>query len=210
MIEVDVEHVLVVPTARFHALGLFQGFSRDAERYLQTLLDPALTSFRPRDEVEQDPSFKQLIPYCLLSHRTPSGRIELFQYTRGSGQGENRLHAKQSVGIGGHISQVDGAACGQQTYDEGLRRELSEEVDLRSAYLQRVVGLINDDSTPVGSVHLGVVHLFELEEPSVEPREADLLDAGFRPVEELLADTSRFESWSRICLEALFAPGEAK
>lgn len=205
MLEVDVEHVLVVPTRRFHEIGLFQGFCGEVERYLPALLDPAHISFHPRDEVEQDPSFKQLIPYCLLTHRGPAGSIALYQYTRGAGQGENRLHAKRSVGIGGHISRVDNAACGQRTYDEGLRRELAEEVDIRSPYRQRIAGLINDDSTPVGSVHLGVVHLLELDEPAVAPRESDLLEAGFRPVAELLADTSRFESWSRICLEALFA-----
>jgi len=66
--------------------------------------------------------------------------------------------------------------------------------------------LINDDQTEVGKVHLGVVHVFRVEEPNIVPREADIVEAGFRPVEELLANLDQFESWSQICLEALFPP----
>jgi predicted NUDIX family phosphoesterase len=68
--------------------------------------------------------------------------------------------------------------------------------------------LINDDETPVGQVHLGVVHLVEVEQPAVRPRETEILDAGFRPVGELLAELDRFESWSQICLRALFGSSE--
>ena len=85
-----------------------------------------------------------------------------------------------------------------------MRRELEEEVVIESRYAESCVGLINDDETPVGQVHLGVVHLVELEQPAVTPREADILDAGFLPVEELLADLSGFETWSQYCLRALF------
>jgi predicted NUDIX family phosphoesterase len=86
-----------------------------------------------------------------------------------------------------------------------MRRELAEEVIIETPYRGRLVGLINDDETEVGRVHLGVVHLFEVERPVVRPREDEIIDAGFRPVEELLADLSRFETWSQICLKALFA-----
>ena len=89
-------------------------------------------------------------------------------------------------------------------YAEGMRRELSEEVSVESPWTEHCVGLINDDETPVGQVHLGVVHLVDVEQPAVYPRESEIIDAGFRPVEELLADLSRFETWSQICLRALF------
>ncbi len=203
MLELQTEQVLVVPTELFRRLGYFQGFCPAAHRYLDELLSPANTSFRPRHEVEEDPSFKQLIPYVIFRYRDRQGTEQVFQYTRGKGQGEGRLHSKQSVGVGGHISAVDhGAESG--VYEEGLRRELAEEVNLDTRYTDRCVGLINDDQTPVGQVHLGVVHLFDVERPAVWPREADILDAGFRPIEELLADLSRFETWSQICLKALF------
>lgn len=198
------ERVLVVPTERFHRLGYFQGFSADTERYLGELLNPALTSYRLRQEVEEDPSYKQLIPYVIFRHLASDGRDWVFQYTRGKGQGEGRLHSKRSVGIGGHISADDHRDHSHETYAEGMRRELAEEVVVNTPYTQRCVGLINDDETPVGRVHLGVVHLFDVEQPNVQPREADIAAAGFQPVDDLLADLSGFETWSQISLEALF------
>jgi predicted NUDIX family phosphoesterase len=200
---VATEHILVVPTAVFHRLGHFQGFCGEVDKYLTGLLDPQHTSYQPRPAMEQDPSHKQLIPYVIFSHKDSAGRTHLFQYTRGKGQGETRLHAKRSVGVGGHISADDASAA--SAYDEGMRRELAEEVIIETPYRSRLVGLINDDETEVGRVHLGVVHIFDVERPAVRPREDDIIDAGFRPVEELLADLSRFESWSQICLKSLFA-----
>ncbi len=202
--DVMTEQVLVVPTNLLHRLGYFQGFSCEIELYLGQLLSPGNTSYRPRSEMESDPSFKQLIPYVIFTTKAADGRLLVFQYTRGKGQGESRLHSKRSVGVGGHIS-IDDRTCDDAVpYAEGMRRELEEEVAIDCPYTERCVGLINDDQTPVGQVHLGVVHLVELERPEIEPREADLLDSGFVPVDELLADLSRFETWSQYCLRALF------
>jgi predicted NUDIX family phosphoesterase len=202
MPQVATEHVLVVPTAVFRELGYFQGFSGDVDRYLTSLLDPAHTSYRPRAVAEDDPSFKQLIPYVIFRCRDKAARTLLFQYTRGKGQGESRLHAKRSIGVGGHISADDAAQT--SAYDEGMRRELEEEVIIDTPYRSRIVGLINDDETEVGRVHLGVVHLLDVERPAVLPREDDIMEAGFRLVDELLQDLPRFETWSQICLKALF------
>jgi predicted NUDIX family phosphoesterase len=202
---VQTERVLVVPTRLFHRLGHFQGFCPDVGRYLEELLSPEHTSFRTRSEMETDPAYKQLIPYVILRHVDENDRESVFTYTRGNGQGEGRLHAKRSIGIGGHISSDDADACQFHPYDEGMRRELEEEIAIETEYRDRCVGLINDDQTPVGEVHLGVVHLFDVVTPAVRPLEADLLDAGFRPVRELLADVGGFETWSQICLKALFA-----
>ncbi len=204
MPEVQTEQVLVVPTSVFHALGHFQGFCTDTERYLEELLSPENTRYLPRSKAEEDPNYKQLIPYVILKHTDAAGRRLVFQYTRGKGQGEGRLHSKRSVGIGGHISDTDVTDQAIHPYQDGLERELNEEVAIHSPYQERCVGLINDDETEVGRVHLGVVHLFELERPAVEPREPDIIECGFRPVEGLLADLTRFESWSQICLRKLF------
>lgn len=199
------EQVLVVPTEIFRRVGYFQGFCGDTERYLEQLLQPANMSYRPRSEMEQDPSYKQLIPYVIFRHYGENGQPHLFCYTRGSGQGEARLHRKRSIGIGGHISSDDHALVGHRdVYREGLRRELEEEVAIDTPYRERCVGLINDDQTEVGTVHLGVVHIFDVERPSVAAREADIADAAFVPLEALLHKNAEFESWSQICLEALF------
>jgi predicted NUDIX family phosphoesterase len=124
---------------------------------------------------------------------------------RGKGQGEQRLHAKRSIGVGGHIcSDDDSNGKDIHPYEEGMRRELEEEVFIGTPYRVRLVGLINDDLTEVGKVHLGLVHLFDVDSPDVRPREADILDAGFRSPRELLDQIDQFESWSQICLRALF------
>jgi predicted NUDIX family phosphoesterase len=202
--ETQTERVLVVPTEVFHRLGHFQGFSSQLDRYLEDLLSPAHTSYRPRHQVEEDPGFKQLIPYVIFVHEDGAGRKSVFQYTRGKGQGEARLRRKRSVGIGGHISTVDAADANAKPYREGMRRELDEEVRIDTPYTEHCVGLINDDETEVGRVHLGVVHIFQVERPAVFPMEPDITECGFRPVEELLADLEGFETWSQICLKALF------
>jgi predicted NUDIX family phosphoesterase len=197
------EQVMVVPTQRFHDCGYFQGFSDDADRYLTKLLDADHTQYLPRAEMEQDPSFKQLIPYCIFQHIDSSGNVSIFQYTRGKGMGESRLHSKRSVGIGGHISSLD--AGESSPYDEGMRRELEEEIAINTSFEQQLVGLINDDENEVGKVHLGVVHLFTVATQDIQPNEEDICETGFRPVEEMLANLDGFETWSAICLKALFA-----
>ncbi len=191
------EGVLGVPTALFHDAGAFQGFNSDVDRYLPRLLDPAHLSYRPRSEVETDPSFKQLIPYVVLRC---AGQV--FHYTRGQRGTEARLRALRSVGVGGHISQEDNTLFGHP-YREGMLREVVEEVFLESDYDERCVGLINDDSNAVGQVHLGIVHIFDLAEPKVRRREQVLTKSGFAPLAELVAQRDEFETWSQFVLDAL-------
>src|ERR1700722_9574637 len=102
------EQVLVIPTRIFHEAGLFQGLSRDVARYQPALLDPAHFSFLPRSLAENDPSYKQLIPYVVLKYRD-----QIFHYRRGQGAGEKRLRALRSIGIGGHINPSDRSAGGR-------------------------------------------------------------------------------------------------
>ena len=202
MSTVQTEQVMVVKTELFRSCGYFQGFSNETEKYLITLLDPANTQYLPRGDMEEDPSFKQLIPYCIFQHIAADGTISVFQYTRGRGAGEARLHSKKSVGIGGHISTLD--ADDPSPYDLGMQRELDEEIAIDTTFTQERVGMINDDETEVGKVHLGVVHLFTVAEPKVSPREDEIIEAGFVPVNEMLEQLDEFESWSSICLKALF------
>jgi predicted NUDIX family phosphoesterase len=193
------ERVLVVPAVAFDRLGRFQGFSGAAERYLDGLLIPELAQFRPRSEVEDDPGFKQIIPYVIFRAGDAA-----FCYTRGKSQGEARLHRLRSLGVGGHVAEAD--ADGRATrdaYEMALRRELDEEVDIRSEGAIRCVGLINDDSNPVGQVHLGVVHLYALERPAVTPREDGLAAAEFLPLDHIRDLRPQFETWSQICIDAL-------
>ena len=200
---VEMEKVLVVPTQAFHQLGYFQGVSRDVDRYIPELLRPELVSYRPRSEMEEDPSYKQLIPYVIFQHGQ-GAECSVFCYTRGSGQGESRLHAKRSIGVGGHISEEDASAADANPYQQGMRRELAEEVAIDTDYRERCVGMINDDETEVGKVHLGMVHVFEVEFPRVTPREKDVQAAGFKTIAELRELRHTMESWSQICLDAIY------
>ena len=194
-------NILVVPAAELARLGRFQGFHADAERVLDTLLAPGVPAFRPRPAMEDDPSFKQIIPYVIFR----CGDL-VFRYTRGTSQGEVRLHAKWSIGVGGHVDETDAdGRASRDAYEIALRRELDEEVAVASPGTLRLVGLINDDSSPVGQVHLGVVHVYDLERPEVEPRESGIADAGFVPLASLVADLDRLETWSRFAVEHLMA-----
>jgi predicted NUDIX family phosphoesterase len=191
------ERVLVVPASHLAKAGAFTGFRPADDAFRAALLDPAAFSFRPRSEVETDPSFLQLIPYVVLRCGD-----RVFHYRRGKAGTETRLAARRSVGVGGHISEAD-AAGGDDAYRTGMLRELTEEVELGCGYAERALGFIHDPSTPVGEVHLGVVHVFELASPAARPREAALADAGFAPLAELLADRERFETWSQFVLDEL-------
>ena len=196
------ERVLVVPSIEFDKLGRFQGFSADADRYLKALLTPEHASFQARRDVEDDPGFKQIIPYVIFR----SGE-SIFTYRRGKSQGEARLHALRSLGVGGHVAEED--ADGQSTlaaYELALRRELDEEVTIHAEGTIKRVGLINDDSNPVGQVHLGVVHVYELNRPAVTPREEGLAYPEFLRVSELPMYLEEFETWSQICIRAFLEP----
>ena len=198
------QRVLVVPGAELDRLGRFQGFSAEADRYLEALLVPELARFRARAEVEDDPGYKQIIPYVVFRCGDA-----VFCYTRGASQGEARLHRRRSLGVGGHVEEADAEGRGTlDAYELAMRRELDEEVRVGSPGRLRRVGLINDDATAVGAVHLGVVHLFELERPDVEPREEGLAESGFVPLAELRRQRDDLESWSRICLDGFLDRGD--
>jgi predicted NUDIX family phosphoesterase len=201
---VSEEHVLVIPAQRLEQLGSFSGFIPFNQQRFDALLDPAHMLFLPRSEAEEDPGFKQLIPYSILQVGAGNQR-QVFQYTRGKGQGEKRLHAKRSVGIGGHISRED--AQGEDLYRCGMLRELEEEMVIEAEYRERLLGFIYDDTSEVGRVHLGVVHVLELAAPAARARESELIESGFAPLVELSARRDQFETWSQLCLDQLTAAG---
>jgi len=197
------EQVLVVSRSLFDDLGAFDGIRTGIESAVATLLDPANHFFLDRAAAEDDPSHKQIIPYCIFRH---DGRF--LHYTRGASGGEARLHALGSIGIGGHVNPVDAAdgRFGAEAYHAAVRREIAEELAITGGWNERIVAMINDDSTPVGRVHLGVVHLVDLETPDVAAREDALAGLAFRSLDELRGPLhARLETWSRHCVDALGA-----
>ena len=194
------ENVLVVRRSLFDQLGAFQGLNFETERYVGELLQRGNNFFLPRAQAEQDPTHKQIIPYVLIT----CGDKVLY-YVRGKKAGEQRLVAKGSIGIGGHMNETDESlfALDEAAYRAGVEREVAEEIKIDSPFEDRIVALLNDDSTEVGRVHLGIVHVFKLAEPKVEKREAMITNLAFLSEEALRAKRDSLETWSQICVDAL-------
>jgi predicted NUDIX family phosphoesterase len=194
------EHVLVITRALLDQLGSFQGFQSEVNRYLDAMLAPGANFFMERPTAELDPTHKQLIPYSILHHE---GRY--LCYTRGGKSGEKRLVSKRSVGIGGHINPVDQShdGLGETMYFNSIEREITEELVIGGTHTQTVIGLINDDSSEVGSVHLGVVHRFELSSAEVSSNEDAIQDLQFFTLAELKTKYDELEAWSQIIVNYL-------
>lgn len=194
------ENVLVVRRELFDRLGSFQGLSFEPEKYLSAILLRGNNFFLPRAQAEQDPAYKQIIPYVLIVFQNT-----VLHYVRGKKAGEQRLIAKGSIGVGGHMNETDESlfVMDEQAYRAGVEREVNEEIKIDTPFEDRIVALLNDDSTEVGSVHLGIVHIFKLKEPKVQKREAMITGLTFVTKEELMALRQSLESWSQICVDSL-------
>jgi len=192
------ERVLCFERKLLEELGVFQGLCLDVEKYLPVVTSTAQLVYLNRSDAEQDRRYKQLIPYILLICRD-----RILRYRRGRGGQEKRLHGLYSVGIGGHISEEDhGLFSTHLGYQDGMRRELMEEVAVDEPK-ETAVAVINDDSTDVGYVHFGVVHVMSVANENIAGRRSGILGPEFIPIADALKDLSGYESWSRFCLERL-------
>jgi predicted NUDIX family phosphoesterase len=189
------EYVLAFPTQLLEQMGKFQGVSFELKKYFDIIHNPKNHTFLKRKDVENNPAYKQLIPYALLHCGN-----DVFVYRRGKLLDEKRLLGNYSLGIGGHISVTDPGLF-STTYEDGLKREINEEVTIESPYTQRAVALLNDDSNEVGKVHFGVIHVLTLEKPLVKPREKSINETKFVAMSELQKDVEKFENWSQICIQ---------
>jgi predicted NUDIX family phosphoesterase len=190
------ERVLCFERRLLEELGTFHGLNLEVERYLPVLTSTSRLVYLNRSDAEQDKRYKQLIPYVLLICGD-----KILRYRRGKGGQETRLHGLYSVGIGGHISEEDhGLFSSNRGYQEGMRRELLEEVAV-DGVREAAVAVINDDSTDVGSVHFGVVHVMHVAGENVAGRRSGIVSPEFVRMADAASDPSGYESWSRFCLE---------
>ena len=196
MSQANDEQVLAIPAESLAKVGGLTGFSPDIRRYQPLLTSVAEPTFRLRAEVETDPSWLQLIPYLILRYRK-----RMFHYTRGQTGGEKRLHARRSVGIGGHINPCD--AESGNLYRAGMLRELQEEVSISGNFRDELFGFVHDPSTPVGQVHLGVVHVVLLPNAKAVARDPAISECGFAEIADLINDLNSFETWSQLVLQAI-------
>lgn len=207
-----VERVAAVPRAHAAALDLLpHGFlALPAPSVLDALC--ASLRFLDRPAAEDDPSHKQLIPYGVVTRGA-----EVLLLERLLGGGEARLHGKLSIGVGGHINPPDldapalphaapphgTPAPNAEVIHLGMRRELAEELVLRGPHHAAPIGLINDDTTAVGRVHLGVLfHISLATDGGAEVRETETLRGRFVPWDHVAAQRARLESWSAFALDA--------
>lgn len=131
----------------------------------------------------------------------------VLHYVRGKKAGEQRLVTKGSIGIGGHINDEDHSlfAVGAQAFQDAVRREVCEELAIQGSFDARPVGLINDDSTEVGRVHFGVVHVLFRAPEQARKKEQVITQIEFVPIEELKTRREQMESWSQLCLDNIEA-----
>src|SRR5438552_8967192 len=192
------ERVLCFERKLLEELGVFQGLSLEIEKYLPVVTSSSHIIYRNRSEAEQDKRYKQLIPYVLVIRHD-----RILRYRRGRGGQETRLHGLFSVGIGGHISEEDHSLFSTALgYHDGMRRELREEVEV-DAVNEAAVAVINDDSTDVGQVHFGVVHVMRVANEAIVGRRSGIVSPEFVPIAEAVKDAADYESWSRFCLEQM-------
>ncbi|MBL7565078.1 NUDIX domain-containing protein [Staphylococcus saccharolyticus] len=153
-----------------------------------------------RGDMEEDPSFKQLISYCLLENE----KGEILVYERLSGGGEERLHGQSSVGVGGHMNNVVGADSINEVLRVNAQRELEEEVGLCQEDSQNMeyLGFINDDTNEVGKVHMGIVFKITVHSNDVEAKETDTLKIRWAE-KGSIESYDDFETWSALILQDL-------
>ena len=204
------ENVLVFESRLLHQIGHFQGLNPNVEPYICAIFTPGNCFFMPRPAAEQEPRYKQVIPYVILAYGD-----SLFSYVRGRSSTEGRLVGLRSIGIGGHISDKDAALPGLELHNEArvsglhrlyidaVRREAEEEVSIDCEYEAHEVAVLNDDQQEVGRVHFGIVHVFRLGAPRVSKKERLVSEAGFVSAAELAPSIAEFEGWSQICIRAI-------
>ncbi len=197
------EQILVIERKILEDAGMFQGLAFDVDRYLSKIFTQGVPRFMPRSQAEVDPSFKQLIPYGIMAH---DGKY--LSYVRGTRAGERRLVGNRSIGIGGHINPADNEVPlfdtdFSQMYKTAVEREVAEEVSVETTHTNRIVALLYDESNEVGSVHLGIVHVWNLDEPKVNKREQMITQMSFKTVAELQKVRDTMETWSGLCLDKL-------
>lgn len=194
---VGTEQVLVVRREDVFPDGVWHGFVTENLDRIQNVIRER-HFFKPRAEVEEDPSFQQIIPYVVFKH---GDRYLLTHRLRASS--EKRLRKQYSLGVGGHINPGD--LSGGDPILDGLKREWAEEVIYQGRFEAKLLGMLNEESSPVSKVHLGVVFLVEGDSPDIAIRETKKLAGDLLTLDEMRIYFLDMESWSQLVYERLRA-----
>lgn len=193
------ERVLCVRRDDLFPDGAWHGFIGEGlDRVQRTIRTGSF--FMPRPDVEEDPTYQQIIPYVVFRH---GDRYLLTKRLRAST--EKRLRQLYSLGVGGHINPED--LSGGDPISDGMRREWEEEVVYAGSLSAELLGLLNDESSPVSKVHLGVVFLMDGSTPDIAIRETDKLSGELLTLDEMRIHYLEMESWSQIVYDRLREAG---
>jgi predicted NUDIX family phosphoesterase len=203
------ELVFAIPTNELWKLLTYKkkGLIRENSEVLKCVVQNGL--FLKRSELEEDPSFKQIIPYAIISDNEPerSGvrqNQSFYLFRRTSGQTEKRLHNKFSLGVGGHMNPNDSVESNEQYIIDELKRELNEEVRLLNGCIIEdieFIGFINDDTIPVGSVHIGLLYNIHVSNKEVYIKESDKMTADWCNKSKLAEFYEGMETWTKITFD---------
>lgn len=192
------EKVLVFANSVLDKLGLRPGFNtKSPHDCLEKILNSDQLHFMRRDHAECNENYRQLIPYCVIYFED-----KILTYQRTKKSGESRLRKLKSLGFGGHLNPIDiDSSFDDNVYFAGLRRELDEELVIEDPFTLDIIGFIRDDSTEVGRVHFGVVHLLNLSSYKVRTNDETIADVRFMSFAELVEQRETFEVWSQLIID---------
>lgn len=195
------EQILVVPREQLFndEKNAFNGFiGKDDEKYNEIIRTFNQFDVKRRGDMEEDPSYKQLISYVIIRSEDDD---ETLVYKRLDGGGESRLHGLLSIGVGGHMNDVEGSSGINDKLSVNAKRELEEEIGLQPSKLDdiEIIGLINDDDNEVGQVHIGLVLKVNVDKADVKNMEADTLSLSWQK-NSSLKEMSPYESWSELII----------
>ena len=181
----------------------FKSIQDEETKYIYETINQYET--KRRGDMEEDPSYKQVISYCILENENN----EVLVYERLTGGGEGRLHGLSSIGVGGHMNDVPNATNVEEVIRENAARELEEEVGLSKKDVENMelIGFINDDQNEVGKVHIGVVFKLKVQKESVEAIETDTLKINWVNQSEL-SNNENYETWSSLIIDGIYRRGE--
>lgn len=202
------EKILAVSKTFVRDILPSQGFAvSDKGKHLNQIIKEQATYF-PRSEIEKSEDHIQLIPCGIIEYK---GKILLLR--RSEIDPSNRLHEKYVIWAGGHVREQD-TADNDDVLKTGLRRELSEELFIKSQYsVDGPIGFVYFPGNIRSRKHLGVVYKVELTSDEValgldqsefKERRGKSVSGTFQSPEQLKDYCSGMEQWSKSILKNLY------
>lgn len=200
--------VLVFPAEKLNSIGYFHGINRDYKKYFENLLTPNVSFQMPRVQAESDSKFKQVISYIIIKYKD-----SLLRFTRGKliSLEKKNLYQSYSIGFGGHVEGIDMTLFNFDDlgYSNSVKRELREEIGINSNYdgspkKNRMIGVLNDDSSDLGRNHFAFIQILELSEPNFRKSEKSINELSFIGIPNIAEEFLNYEYWSQLCIQTFF------